>query len=946
MLGAVDVVVDGDAVEISSRSQRTVLAVLAARPGIVVPADVLVDAIWADEPPPSAAGSLRTYVSRLRRIVGDAIVGVAGGYRLDVTPQQLDVLELEQLLDEASRLPPARALRALDEAVALWRGPPFGDVSDLEVVRAAAARLQERFASGLELRATMLHAVGRPAEAVAAAEELTNDEPLREAGWRVLIAALAADGRQADALRAFQRATAALAEAGLEPSAALRSAEAAALDADTPAPRRIHRPLTVPLSSFVGRDQDRTRLAELLVDERLVTVVGPGGVGKTRLARTVGADLGERFGAGVQLVELAGVDDPSRLADVLAGELGLTVGPEGARTALRHAGDADLLLIVDNCEHLVDAAADVVALLLSGGTRLRILATSREPLAIDGEQLWPLDCLPSGGVAEQLFLDRARAVRPGLGSSPEEAATVTDIVQRLDGLPLALEMAAAALRVLPLRELAARVVAQGALPAARRRDLDERHRTLGALLAWSVQLLDDEERALLRSMAVFAGWVGAEDVARVTGHPDPLDTLSRLAERSLLSTDPEADAARFRMLRTVRSAAAQLDVPSPDLDRRHAEWIAEELTAADQRLRGVDELDAHHRIEGLLDDVRTALSWSMQHDVALAIRISARSFLFGQSRLRDELVAWSADLVDRHGDDLTGEDGALVLTAAAHRAVLHGDLAAADHLARRAAAATPIPNALALEVLSDVEMFLGRLQEARRTASAALEPAQRSGDMHGVVICLANVVLTSAYTGDHAGAEAALEKAPADDLLAPSDRAWLRYLDGERLLDRDPDRALAALDEAVAIADTVGNRYLSALARVSSASLRARTGDPHAAGPAFARLLEHWRSIGDRTHLLTTLRNLVVLFERLDAPQAAAELLGSVLDDSLAPSYGDERRMLDDLQARLGAALGPGQLDQRIATGRERSVDEAARAALQWLTSPRSGPDRASPGLP
>lgn len=939
MLGTIDVVTDAGTEAITSRNQRAVLAVLAARAGSVVPTDVLIDALWPDGAPRTASSTMRTYVSRLRRLVGNAIAGTAGGYRLDLSAEELDLRRFEQLLEVADGAAPTNALAAVEEALGLWRGAPFGDVDDLEPVRSTATRLRERWLGALEDRARLLLTTGRAGPAAAAAEELLIEHPEREQTWTVLVDALAAGGRSAEALRAYRRAASALADAGLEVSPGLRSAEGRALAQAVPEPVPV-RPVTPPASSLVGREELRAGLRDAIHSHRLVTLIGPGGVGKTRLARTVAADLQHGFTWGVRMVELAGIEDARWVADAIAGDLGLSVGPDGPRTALRNAGALDVLVVVDNCEHVVAAAADAIAALLAGGTGARVLATSREPLAIDGEQLWPLPCLAPGGSADELFLDRARAVRPGYEPAPEERAVITSVVERLDGLPLAIEMAAATLRVLPLAELSQRLESEAGLPAPARRDVDERHRTLDALVGWSVRLLDEHEGSLFGTLSAFTGWVDADDVARVAGHASPLDLLCRLADRSLLLNDASGTVARFRMLRTVRAvAAAGVGEGMHELQASHATWIADEIAVADRLLRGPEELVGHRRIEQLLDDARSALTWSAEHHPALALQIAGRLYLFGQSRLREEVLDWSSEMVARSAAAPDDPGWALVLTAHAHRLTNAGDLETARSSATRAAAlGDESVRAAALEVLSDIEMFSGDLDAAAHTAYEALGAARRSGDPHGQMLAVANMVLTAAYRGDHDAAAAAMREAPDEAEMAPSDIAWHRYLEGERWLDRRPVHALAALDEAVALADAVGNRYVVAVARVSAASLRARTTGADDSRAPFAELIAHWTGVGDRTHLLTTLRNLVVLLERLDLTADAAELLGAVTGDDLLPSYGDELQMLEDARVRLGDALGGAELDRLLALGASRSVDEAARRAGDRLAGDvRSG---------
>jgi hypothetical protein len=333
---------------------------------------------------------------------------------------------------------------ALEEALGLWRGPAFGDLADVEVLRGPARRLDElRLAAHEDLAAGWVRS-GQAARAAAAAEDLVATQPFREGAWAVLVEALAEGGRAQEALRAYQRAAGALAEAGLVPSARLRAAEAAALSAPA-LPTLADRLLPVRASALVGRDDDLAAVEESIGGARLVTVCGPGGVGKTRLALAVAERLGNGFRWGARLVALASVDDAAAVPTVTADALGLSVEEGGAAAALARAGNLDLLVVLDNCEHVIDAAASVAGLLLTGGSRARVLATSRERLGVDGERTWTLAPLSLGGddpPARRLFLDRARAARPGAGSGPEDLDAADRIVHRLDGLPLAIEMAA------------------------------------------------------------------------------------------------------------------------------------------------------------------------------------------------------------------------------------------------------------------------------------------------------------------------------------------------------------------------------------------------------------------------------------------------------------------------------------------------------------------------
>ena len=456
--------VGGDATRppapLGSRSQRIVLAVLAARLGETVSADRLADALWADEPPRTATHTLRNYVSRLRGVLGDAIAVRPGGYALTIPPEDVDAAQFETLTAEANRgRRPEAALALYDEALALWSGPAFGELADLPALRGAALRLEELRLAAAEARAGVLLRAGDAAGAAAAAEQLVTDHPLREGAWTVLVEALSGAGRARDALQAYQRASAALAEAGLVPSSPLRQAEVAALGTLGPPVPELRR-LPVPVSSLVGRDGDLAGLDELLTRARVVTLCGPGGVGKTRLALAVAERVAPRHRFGARLVTLAPLEDPSAVLGAVVDALGLSTEGGSPEPALSAAGALDLLVVLDNCEHLVAEAARAVELIVTGGGAARVLATSRERLGVDGEHAWavsPLGLGDEGSPALELFLDRARAVRADLALGPEDLAGATRVTRSLDGLPLAIEMAAALAASLPLTEMADRL---------------------------------------------------------------------------------------------------------------------------------------------------------------------------------------------------------------------------------------------------------------------------------------------------------------------------------------------------------------------------------------------------------------------------------------------------------------------------------------------------------
>lgn len=943
MLGPLEVH-DGDApVPVGGPRPRAVLAVLLASRGRVVSTDVLVDVLWGEAPPRTADHTLRTYVSRLRRVLGDRLVTRDGGYLLDVPPESVDACRFEHLAAAGGGVP------ALTAALDLWRGPAYAGQADLGPVRGEARRLEEARASAREALVAALVAAGAAAEATAAGEALVADEPYREGAWALLVRALVAAGRPAEALTAYRRAAAALDELGLEPSPVLRAAQAEALRAGVPAadparttpapaPAPSAPPVPVPPTSLVGRDADLERIAALLATAPLVTLVGPGGVGKTRLALAAALERAARHVGGCRVIELAPIRDPAAVPAAVAAALELTAEAGTAETALRRAGTRDLLIVLDNCEHVIDAVAGVVETMLGRGPAVRLLATSRERLGVGGEHVHVVNPLPVHGpraAAHLLFVERARAAggaRAWPGPAPS-AELVERIVNRLDGLPLAIEMAAARTATLGLAEVADLLDAELDTLQDPRRRVDPRHRTLGAVIRWSEALLDDAERQACAAWPVFAGAVPLDDAVAVVGtRPEVVESLTG---RSLLALDATRRTARYRMLQTVR---ATVTGPGESrwaaLERRHAGHYADVATAADAGLRGPGEAAAAERLESVMAELRAAHAWARRNDRELAVRLTASLHLFAMSGQHDEVLGWAAKLVPL----LAGRPSAAVEAAVAARLVLAGEVAAGRDRAQRAMAASPDPGTslAALDVLVDAAVYEGRLAEAVDLSQRLRAGAESSRDPHYYVMGASGEGLAFCYAGRVDAGLARLDEL-ADRArqtfgeLAPSDEGWLAYTAGELVLDRDAAAAADELGRAIRLGDAAGNRFLAGVARVSLTSLHARAGDPGTALRSFAEVLRHWLLRGNRTHLLTTLRNLVDLLRRVGADAAAAELWGAVSRADLAPTFGAERDRLDRARDVLAERLGEDEFRVLAATGRRRDVEAAATAALSRL---------------
>ncbi|MCX4968965.1 winged helix-turn-helix domain-containing protein [Streptomyces sp. NBC_00654] len=563
---------DGTAVALGGARLRALLTVLALSPGRAVPAGVLVDEVWDGDPPADAVGALQALVGRLRRALGRAAVGsVDGGYRLTAAPDAVDLHRFERLAGEGARAleqgDAAGAAALLDEALALWRGPALADLPD----RAAAASRWE--ARRLDARRTGFAAalaLGRAEAALPDLAALCEDHPLDEPLQALRIRALRDAGRTAQALAAYEKVRTVLADRlGTDPGPGLRALYGELLHRTgagaplahpvpegRPAPQLPPAPvpsdvapqplsgsagpagnLRARLTSFVGRESDIASLREDLTRTRLITLLGPGGAGKTRLSQEVAEAAAAAWPDGVWMAELAPVDDPDTVAEAVLTALGARetvlrgAGAEELRAAERGAGDPlvrltehcsrrRMLLLLDNCEHVVEAAAVLADHLLAHCPQLTVLATSREPLGVPGEFVRPVDPLPDP-MALRLLADRGSAASPGFRTDADEetAAACAEICHRLDGLPLAIELAAARLRMLTPRQIADRLDDRFRLLTNGSRTVLPRQQTLRAVVDWSWDLLDSAERAVLRRLSVFAGGCALDAAEEVCAHP-------------------------------------------------------------------------------------------------------------------------------------------------------------------------------------------------------------------------------------------------------------------------------------------------------------------------------------------------------------------------------------------------------------------------------------------
>lgn len=984
VLGPVEVVAEAARLSLGSGRQRTILAVLLASQELLS-ADRLVEALWGGDPPAAAATTLRSHVSQLRRRLegieaggGSAIVTDPGGYRLVLGDHDLDAAVFERSVGRAVTAlhdEPSTALDLLDAALHRWRGPAFGELGDHPMVRAAAVRLERLRAGAVADRVDARLALGRHVEVVGELEARVVTEPLDERAHGQLMLGLCRSGRQADALAVYEALRARLRdELGIDPSPDLQRLHGQVLrqeltDADdrppgvsavSPGPRSLRpgsgsslRP-TGPHLELFGRDEATAAVAELVVTHPLVTVIGPGGVGKTRLAEQVGHEVVDRFDDGVFGCELSAVREPDSVAAAVVAALGVEhPGARDAWEALAAAiGGRRLLLILDNCEHLLTSVTGLVAALSHRCPRLSLLSTSREPLRVPGERVWQLAPLPTprpGADREQvlrspagaLFVARAEAADPSFALTEETAAPVAELCRRLDGLPLALELAAARVRALSPAALAARLDQRFSLLSTGPAGGSDRHRTLEAVVEWSHDLLDDAQARLFDRLSVFAGAFPLHAAEQVCGSAPLTEVevaglLADLVDRSLVTVERDGTNLRYRLLDTLRAYGTQRLTSSSEEAACRWAHASHHVTLVEEfgpRLRGPHERTAVATIENAIDDLRVAHTWLVNAgDADGALRLCAALHEYLLFRLRAELFEWAERALSMSGAEASPAYPSALATAAlgaANRGAL--DLArrrAKDSLER----GKGIAALRALATLSAVALYEGRVDEVLALGDRLAALAETCDEPYYGALSHLDPSLVLYYRGEHEAATARtteLEEA-ASAAHCPTVRSWAAYVRGEISMDSDPTTARRHLTAAVEAAREADSRLPEGVALTSLASLSARTGDHREALRLFRQALRLWRRLGDHTHQLTTVRNVVELLAELGVDDDAALLHGAVVTAS-PPSFGAEAERLEEAGVRLEERLGAARVAELARLGRRLGPDGLPAAALATL---------------
>lgn len=933
LLGPIRALIDDREVSVDSARRRAILAALALRNGSTVTVDALCEALWGDELPSNARGNVQSHISRLRSSLGqDAVVRDHGGYRLVLGDPGTDVAEVERLAARAAALKadaPAEAARLLAQALDLWHGPALVEFADLPAFIADAARLDELRKTLIDdLHDAMLR-VGDVEAALPRIQHAALAEPLRERAQLLLVRALHASGRSAEALRAAAAHRRRLVdETGISPSRALDELEKQILAGDDPAPEvtavdaeRRPSPRTTVLprhGRFFGRGEERTMLRQAMEEARLVTVVGTGGVGKTRLVAEALAtpDVG---GRDVVVVELAATR-PGEVAATVAAALGVRTDMGAPLDVLvEFLSVEQLLLVLDNCEHVAPDVHELVGRLLSEAPNVQVIATSRSRIGIASERVVPLGPLPladADGSAVQLFADRARSAGAAFDDDSVGLTVVEHICRRLDGVPLAIELAARRAAVIGADVLLQRLDAALDVLEMPTFGADRRHATLRAVIEWSYRLLDEDTRRVLDALSVFERGFGADAAELIVADESRLPVataLARLVESSLVVFERAEGRPRHRLLEAVRSFAGERLVATGRervIADAHARWIVDVMRAAADRAAGPDERSVFRAVVDEDANVRRAFAHALQqhdHDVIGSLATSiARLCIY---RPIGEWLRWVRDAA---GD---ANDPTIATRAAAARvAYLQGDLPAIEALARPLVegGAEGAPLHIASHALGVGALYVGDHHEAERWWRISLDDPSAATDAR--LDALGGVALARCYAGDLVGAQrvVAEQRAIADAVGSDTYRSFADYVTGEVLLsDGRTSDAMETLRRAAALADACDAPFVHGLALTALASALVRHGRADVAASHLVTLLDHWWRAATWPQMWTTLRLCAEALTARDRVREAALILAAADCDDAAPLVrGADFDRIEALRDMHRSSLSGEELDE------------------------------------
>lgn len=778
LLGPLEVLVGGSPVDVPGVRTRAVLARLALDAGSVVAVDQLIDEVWGAAAPVNALNALQVRISQLRQVLGrEAVLATRPGYVLDIDPSGVDALAVETLIAAARRtsvVDPRQAAALFAEALSRWRGPPFGGLGDAPFTLGASARWDELRLGATEDGLRLELTAGRVLEHLPELEELAAQHPLREPLHELLIRAYAALGRQADALGAYRRIRGRLVdELGVDPGPRLQELEAGVLRQDPslvgssplsmqpiveelapiPAIGNVYQPT----SRLLHRGVDEDATEKMLALHQLVTITGPAGVGKTHFAVELACRVKRTHG--VWLVSLESTTSPDQVAETIAATLGAPLDRPIAGLCARLRG-ADMLLVLDNCEHLGDGPASVIRELLENCPSLTVLATSQRPLGVPGEMIWPLRPLPRAGALD-LFVLRVAEMNPRIVFDAATLRSADEICAELDDLPLAIELAARRCGVMSVNEIAERLANRFDLLADRSTRRSRRHSTLANAIGWSYELLFPDAQLLLQVVAAFpegATLEALEVVAPAVGvaADELVDLLTQLADRSFVVTDWSGRASRYRVLNSVRvfanDRADQADRTAA-IRSALATWVKTMAKQCSQGLRTSNQSGWLAKLRDERAVVDLVFEWLVLNDPHAALTLSSDLFL-GWLITGDNSIAAA-----RLGRALAAAgDAALDLRAqiGARQAVLLARIGRHEEsvpIASWALAAVegsdPHVVALTRSIVGQVFTYAGRLDDGLALMRRAREELSSLGDTWAESIGVHNLALAAGHVGDH-----------------------------------------------------------------------------------------------------------------------------------------------------------------------------------------------------
>ena len=971
LLGPTVLTHEGREVDLGAPRERAVLALLALRASTVVSSESLIEQLWVD-PPSGAATTIRGYVAAIRKAISsgtdlkgsDVVVTKKPGYVLAISPARVDALAFEQLADEGraalGRGEYTAALKLLTESLELWRGNPLSDFETEEFAQESIRRLSNRRLDAIEDKIEAEMALGEP-EPIEELKALVDDHPFRERLIGHLMLALYRVGRQTEALRTYSAARKRFGEElGIDPTPRLRSLEEAillhdpTLDAVARHPTRRSN-LPVPINSLVGRELLTDTVRAAIEGSRLVTLIGPGGVGKTRLALEVAAQTQDEFVDGVTFVELADLHDGALVPEAVTSALGIAEAPHvnGVAAAIAHLSGRRSLLVVDNCEHVLEAAARCLGPILEACPELHVVATSRRGLGLPGERLIavdPLELPPADSDAKsveaspavQLLVDRVELVRPGFKISDHGA--VAELVTMLDGLPLAIELAAAQFKALSVRQVLQRF--------GERLDIESvnpmapgRHRSVHAAVCWSYELADEAERHLLDHLWVFRGGFDIDAASAVSSTADDLvGTLTALVASSLVDADFSTEPPRYSLLQTVAQVVGEMSAPelAQSLRDRHLDFFADRAATVLDRVSAVGPAAAEV-LEPDEGNAHAAMAWSMQggdRATGLALGLALVPYWDQRSKLMQGRE-WLRQLAD----DPSAPP----------------ELRAAAFVQSCAFAALTVPDGglhdgeMALELYTEVGdeqglaathramaallVATGEHERAREHLAAA---ADLVGDAEASQVDIRTRYLESIVHRQAGDYELFAES--MRDLLdivrehaSPWDEAWINHqlADVER---RDGNHqlaehhAVAALEAFRSLGDSRGE---SSALEMRSAVALSRGDLPDALG----YLADGLRLIARRGHHLASIHLLdhaAQIAARCEDFELAAVLLGATqarLETVAGAFHPEELEQRQDTIDAVSAALGTEVMATRMEEGRVLSLGDAAIRALSLVPS-------------